>query len=302
MLLINSPPSYRVYHSTQGDTPRDIYDAIEQASCILNLPSKIITLFNVFNRSTILFSFNPTLLTVLHTVIHRKTIYLCWGINSDRTIKGFLSRLKLRIIFKLSKVVLVNDIETKIDIEKFGVQTKLVPYPVDTNFFRCESRNFEFDIICIGNNDRDESIVLSLANQGYKVARITRDPKVLDFYKDSKLVNLYYNLSYVDLRKLICLSRLMIMPIKKKCYHAAGQTSILEGLSCGKKIVILNSRLTDSFKNKGLFFCDDERCFFEIIPILLQEREESDFPNTLDSFNTIENFAKILSSNIKNIS
>lgn len=182
---------------------------------------------------------------------------MCWGIpkKSENYLTNYLKSWKLKIILRNSSVILVNDQLTFKDVLRFGVdknKLELFPYIVDTSFFSFTPYHKREKFILVpGDNDRDEELVKKISTSTpYKIIRVTRDKRNLERYKNDKSsrVDVRYDIRFSELRDLYKSAYIVALPIKSD-NHAAGQTSVLEALSCGAPVLISKGR-TSSIVNK----------------------------------------------------
>ena len=163
----------------------------------------------------------------------------------------------------MAKVLMVNDELTKNKLLAWGNRhIDIVPYPVDTNFFSyLEKPRLNKHILISGDNDRDENLVLELSNLGWNVHRVTRSKSVCQLYNGLKNPNvtLHYRVPYVKLRDLYHMANVVIMPIKSK-NHPAGQTALLEAISCGAPVVVSNGHVSKIFDHYESVFVINTNC------------------------------------------
>jgi len=186
----------------------------------------------------------PSTRKALIPLLKRKYIFLCWGtpaFNSRYVVRLFKD-MRFRLFLEAAVCVVVNDMQTKIEVEKHRADNVyLVPNFVDTNYFSHHGYNRKANyILAPGDIDRDEELIFAIAEvSNLPVVRVTRDAKVKKLYEGrrSGKIRLEYQCSYHELRDLISNSKLIILPISTQ-NHAAGQTSLLEALSCGAAVVL----------------------------------------------------------------
>ena len=192
----------------------------------------------------------PSIKTTVISVLASNMLFVCWGIYQSEYKRNAVRRawthIKLRIILKNVKVIVVNDLITFRYIRRYHkICAEILPYPIDTEFFSPQTcPNKKYDLICLGNNDRDEKVILSLADAGYKVCRISRDQKVQQFYfqNSHKKIDFYFSVGFEEVRRLVSASRVAVLPIMKTG-HCAGQSAAIEILAQGLPIVTSSLQL-----------------------------------------------------------
>jgi hypothetical protein len=127
----------------------------------------------------------------------------------------------------------------------------MIPYIVDTEFFKPASRgnepsNFMF---CPGANDRDPELLLGLAKLGHEIVWLCRDALMRAKYQGQhKNLHIVYDIRFSELRTLYQTCGVVITPLRADI-HAAGQTTTLEALACGKPVFLSDGRTATIFKD-----------------------------------------------------
>jgi hypothetical protein len=170
---------------------------------------------------------------------------LCWGGLGRSGIKGIAERT----ILQRAEYLLVNDAVTQADIKHLiGRSSVMMPYSVDTNFFAFSGHAGRSDFLfCSNTNDRNPEVLLALAEAGQKVVW-TVDDVTLRGPHTGRHPNLQLvpRVSFPKLRMLYQTCRAVVMPLRRDA-HAAGQTAILEAISCGAPVVITAGRTAGIF-------------------------------------------------------
>lgn len=256
-------PAVKSIQSVQE--PTDWFDAQRQAIIAADRIPQLFSLPYLFRKGVIFFWSHPSAVALLSCLINRHIIYLCWGLprQSNSVISYYLKTWKLRLILKSSNLVLVNDEKTFEKLKALGLKNvKILPYIVDTDFFKFSSNDHRQDFFLIpGDNDRDELFISSLASflssaslprklLPSKIVRVTRAQNVVDFYSrnPNSAVEVQYNISFAHLLHLYQTACGVLLPLKTQD-HAAGQTSILEALACGAFVLISQGK-TSSIVNR----------------------------------------------------
>lgn len=209
---------------------------------------------HVWSQSKVLFSYGPSLTTLAVAAAGRPLIYLCWGMPSQLDLWPLraLKLLRLKKILQGATSVLVNDEITEREVFALaGRRATLFPHVVDTDFFSFSPKRDREDFILVpGDNDRDERLVISLACAGFKVVRVTRDLARLkrNWTWSTARIDVKSDLSFQELRCLYRTAAAVALPITSS-NHAAGQTSLLEAVSCGTPVVISRGKAATVARN-----------------------------------------------------
>lgn len=188
--------------------------------------------------------------TIMAALLHRPLVYLSWGIGHHRGLR----RRVARMIMRRARVVLVNDDRTADEIRSLaGVESRKVPYLVDTDFYSFAPASEREDFLfCPGANDRDGEVLLALAERGNRVVWLNNLPELAARYAGrSERLELVVALSFVELRDLYRRCRAVVTPMARDI-HAAGQTTTLEALASGCVVVIGAGRTAELFADDGL--------------------------------------------------
>jgi len=234
--------------------PRDWNDVIQCISEILtNKPLSIQSFTQLFSKHNLFIYWAPVIYAYILALMNRRLLYLCWGM--PRPSYGLIKLLKyhkLKVILKHSNVILVNDYHTFNDIKKLTKNKILIaPYIVDTDFYSLRLSERESFIVAPGDNDRNEELIRQIAASGIKIYRITREKKIAQYHNSSLNVVVKFKIPYQELRFLYQQASAVILPVKT-FNHAAGQTSLLESLSCGTSVIISEGRTSTIFNNNDM--------------------------------------------------
>ena len=195
-------------------------------------------------RGGVLFAWLPSRDAIVAALLGR-LVYLYWGgIPSD-----WLRRAALRSILRRARVVLVNDLGAAEEAKTLaGCRTVQVPMFVDTSFFASAApENRERFLFCAGSNDRDPEILIALAQAGHSVVWLVNNRELLGRYSDAHPnLRLLFHVSNEELRRLYQTCQAAIMPALRD-FHAAGQTTGLEAISCGAPVVMSQGRAATIF-------------------------------------------------------
>ena len=244
--------------------PVDWHDVVrDTAHQLSDRPIIDLRLRTLLRPSNKFISWNPTLTILLAALLRRNLSYLCWGLpsHSNHRIEKIAKALKLRTILKLANKVFVNDKESAAEIAAWtGCTPILIPYVVDGEFYSYRKyRNRKNFILVPGNNGRDESLVQSLLQRGHKIVRMTRDSVVAKRYSNitSDNFSLQYRVTYGKVARLYQQASAVALPLRAR-NHAAGQTAVLEALSCGAPVIISRGRASGIVsKYESVLVCDD---------------------------------------------
>lgn len=201
---------------------------------------------SIFSSSDILFSWIPSPELALCSLFEKQYIYLCWGGLGRSGLKGFLEKR----ILKNASILLVNDPTTQKEIYTIsGRRSTLVPYCVDTSFFSfgdiSKRKNYFF---CCSTNDRNPKILLDLAIAGHKIIWSTHAHIAKYWQGRHSNLQVLTNLSWVDLATHYRNCAAFILPLVGDS-HAAGQTTMLEAISCGAPVFVSSSRASKIFSH-----------------------------------------------------
>jgi hypothetical protein len=201
----------------------------------------------IFTPSRVFLSWAPGNHVIAASIFRRPVLYLCWGLPSESGAwySRYLRRLRLKLVLKYASLVAVNDEITRKDVLKLAkTDAQIVPFLVDTDFFKCSEQESRSDFVVVaGDNDRDEALICEIANDGQRVVRVTAAQSVFDYHSNRKTPNLEirFRVSFEELRSLYQSASAFLLPLKTK-NHAAGQTAALEAIACGTPGVISEGR------------------------------------------------------------
>lgn len=194
-------------------------------------------------RESVAFAWHPGIGTLRTALLTRRLVYLCWGFARTRNIglKAWANRRKMRLIVRGAPLVLCNDTLTRDGLKaNFGIDARLVRFPVDTAYFSEGPRPAQRpDVLIPGSNDRDEALARDLALRGISVLRVTQSDSVASWHAEHPVAGLRVlrDIPFAELRTLYQSCRAVILPLRET-YHAAGQTAALEALASGARLII----------------------------------------------------------------
>lgn len=117
----------------------------------------------------------------------------------------------------------------------------VIPFGVDTSFYRRSWRGGGDYLLVVGDADRDNQTVAAVADAGHRVVKTSlerRDVAELRAITGrSGRVDVRQHVSYLDLRDLYLDACLVISPLKS-AGHPAGLTSLAESLASGCPLLI----------------------------------------------------------------
>ena len=192
----------------------------------------------------VLFAWLPSRDAILAALLGR-LVYLYWGGAPS----GGLRRAALRFILRHARVVLVNDPVAGEEAEALtGCRAVQIPMFIDTAFFAYgPTENREQFLFCAGSNDRDPEMLVALAQSGRSVVWLVNNRDLLDRYSGAhQNLRLLFHVTNEELVRLYQTCRAAIMPARRD-FHAAGQTTGLEAISCGAPVVMSPGRAAAIF-------------------------------------------------------
>jgi glycosyltransferase involved in cell wall biosynthesis len=182
--------------------------------------------------------------SLLCALFRKKLVYLSWGYAE----RGLLRTLIERFFLRRCKIIFVNELITKKKLEQIVMFNCVhIPFYIDRGFF-CpdsgESTRQSF-LFCNGENGRSLDLINAIADAGFSVIWCVGSVE-----RFSPLVNanvhLVGHLSYEELRDLYRKCSLFIMPLSQLDY-CSGQTTCMEALSCGARVLISSSVTSNIF-------------------------------------------------------
>ena len=182
-------------------------------------------------------------------LLRRPLAYMCWGVAYHRGVRRRIARLVLRA----ADVVFVNDARTAEEVRELaGVETRQVPYLVDTEFFAFAAGEREDFLFCPGANDREGDVLLALARLGHKVVWLNNLPDLAARYAGlTPNLTIVAHPSFAELRALYRRCAAVVQPLTRDI-HAAGQTTTLEALASGAPVILGAGRTADLFSEAGM--------------------------------------------------
>jgi glycosyltransferase involved in cell wall biosynthesis len=192
----------------------------------------------------VLFAWLPSRDAVVAALLGR-LVYLYWGGAPS----GGMRRAGLRFILRHARVVLVNDPVAGEEAEALaGCRAVQVPMFIDTDFFAYgPPENREQFLFCAGSNDRDPDMLVALAQSGRPVVWLVNNRELLDRYSGAHPnLRLLFHVTNEELVRLYQTCHAAIMPARRD-FHAAGQTTGLEAISCGAPVVMSPGRAATIF-------------------------------------------------------
>lgn len=289
-LLIDHIPEYRnesIKKSGQN-RPQDLYDVMQLVANSMIRSARLGTLQEgIYSPDSLIISWSPNLYVLLLSILRRNIFYLCWGVPKYKSsVLGRLKEYKLKLILRNVTAIFVNDTVTQKDVYHItGVESAKIYYVVDNNYFYYTPYVNRGDYILVpGNNDRDEDLVVELSRRGYSIIRLTRDSRVKNLYETkfkSSSVDLRFHVTVAQVRDLYQNAKMVVLPICSD-NHAAGQTAILEAISCGTPVVLSSGRtssIVDGVDSVSL--CHTNACDEWITAIEQAEKIEEKRPGVL---------------------
>lgn len=238
----------RVARAMRNNVPRRWLDVIDALSIRFSgHPAGSFRFRSVACNRAKLFTWIPSVEALLTALWGRGLVYLCWGGIGRSGLKGIAERTILR----RAEYLLVNDAVTQREIECLvGRSSIMIPYVVDTDFFTFAGHDERGDFLfCSNVNDRDPSVLLALAKAGHKVVWTVDDGTLRSPYaKSHSNLRLIPHVPFPELRRLYHTCRAYVMPLRRDV-GAAGQTTIMEALSCGTPVVTSAGRTADIFSD-----------------------------------------------------
>lgn len=234
-----------------------------------------------FNKDAVAISWTPNLRTLfLSLLVPQRVLYICWGLPAShaKSNKKIGSKIKFcffRIMLKRIGLVAVNESITRTELEHLGVtRITQVPYLVDTGFFSYDGSKKSCLVVVPGNNGRDEKLVHCLIQEGFDISRITSSPVVAKEYEETSAANfeLALNLPWNEWRSSLLKAKVVCLPMSD-IHHAAGQTSLLEAVSCGCRIVISNMRTSEIIPSEIVLKASSNDEFVALIRLALESED-----------------------------
>ena len=233
-------------YAAGNDVPRRWHVLVDALSVRLSgSPARPFHFRDLVSRRASLFTWIPSREALLAALWGRGLTYLCWGGLGRTGVMG----LGERTILRRAERLLVNDAVTQGEIEYLtGRRSVMIPYGVDTDFFTFSGREGRDDFVfCNSVNDRDPDVLLALAEAGHRVVWTVDDPTLRGPYAGRHPnLHLMPRKPFPELRRLYQTCRAFVMPLRRDA-HAAGQTTILEALSCGAPVVASEGRTSGIF-------------------------------------------------------
>ena len=192
----------------------------------------------------VLFAWLPSRDAIIAAVLGR-LVDLYWGGAPS----GGVRRAALRFILRHARVVLVNDPVAGEEAETLaGCRAVQIPMFIDTAFFAYgPPDNREQFLFCAGSNDRDPDMLVALAQSGRSVVWLVNNRDLLDRYSGAHPnLRLLFHVTNEELVRLYQTCHAAIMPARRD-FHAAGQTTGLEAISCGAPVVMSPGRAAAIF-------------------------------------------------------
>lgn len=202
------------------------------------------------SRGGLLLSWTLSRATFRAAVAGSPLVYQCWGLGGLKA----LTRFGTAFVLRRARVVAVNDAITENEVRALA-DTPVVrhPYFVDTDYYSPDPHGATGSFLfCPSSNDRDPAILLALAKAGYEVVWLNNNDLLVDKYKAAHAnLKIVSRLSFVELRSLYRNSRAVLLPLARDV-HAAGQTTALEAIACGKAVLMTQGRTSSIFSGEGL--------------------------------------------------
>ncbi len=206
----------------------------------------------------------PILLFKKMGLITSKVIYISTGLINElkKRKQNSLIKFYYNLLNYADRIICHSKVEKKLFLEKISINKNkiyVVPFGIDWNFFKGQVKSQNY-ILSVG---RDRSRDFKLLKEVAKILKkeafvlVTSKPNTKNI-KFPTNVSVYYDISYIEVRKFYRKSKLVFIPLKE-LDRAEGQISFLESIASEKKIVI--SKVTgiyDTYKkiinHKKIFF------------------------------------------------
>jgi glycosyltransferase involved in cell wall biosynthesis len=195
-------------------------------------------------RGGLLFAWLPSREAIVAAHLGRLA-YLYWGGVPSNSLR----RAALRSILRRSRVVMVNDPVAAGEAERLaGRRAVQVPMFIDTGYFAYAApEHREPFLFCAGSNDRDPELLLALVRSGRSVVWLVNNRELIGRYGEAHPnLRLLFHVTNEELLRLYQTCRAAIMPALRD-FHAAGQTTGLEAISCGAPVVMSQGRAATIF-------------------------------------------------------
>ncbi len=226
----------------------------------------------LYDFRKVIFTTKPSFMLLFRKLKGDYIIYLNWRSVFTRP-SGVLNFLRdCRQLFSLfvSDIVLTNDIRTKVELSYYGIKAFSIPFFVDCDLLLSVKNSLVLDersnyvvetaaspivILILGDNDRDDELVRRVADVAPDhliFIRITRNAAIQSIYDGSSRVKLLFDINLEEYVSNILRSSLVWLPVRSDV-HAAGQTSCLEALYFGKKVISNSKKLRSIFLKDSNF-------------------------------------------------
>lgn len=173
--------------------------------------------------------------------------------------KGGVRRRLLNIIFRAAfrqadKIVCISPRQRGEIAHSLGIppeKVKFIGMAIDSDFYKPFDVEDEPYLLCPGDKDRDEEMVIQLSRElPYRIVRVTRDRSVAGHIRSlaagQNTIAIVHNVPFQELRTLYAKARVVILPLKK-VDHPAGTTSRLEAMAMGKAVVATQGLSTEGW-------------------------------------------------------
>jgi len=273
MLILSKPPTVSLYcpQAPESDAPRTFLDCLtsgiggdasylkHHATC-LNPRSMYDNLTRIQADYTHLFGFSSTALVPCAYwlgLIRNRLVQLFWSTPQP----GWAKRVLFKAQLNACRKILVNDRGTGEELcTDWGAPREkmlFVPYPVDTEFFKPAQKCAESApyIVIPGNSDRDEDVVVALAQSlDIDVVRVTAHLGTVRYYEQLKnrpaRLKVKSQLTFPEVRELYQSAEAVVLPVRNR-RHPAGLNALLEGMACGKTVLVPRGKTSDDYVEHG---------------------------------------------------
>lgn len=187
----------------------------------------------------------PVLLLKKIRVLNKPVIYISTGLINELSDKDNKVVAFYKSLLPYVDIIICHSyIEKKIYLKYFPFlkdKIKVVPFGVDTNFFKGKASKNKNYILSVGRDkSRDYTLISKLAeqmtNENFVIVTSRSNINGINFPKNVKIL---IDQSYLQVKKLYQESKLIFLPLKE-INRASGQIAFLESLASGKKIAVSN--------------------------------------------------------------
>ena len=258
----------------------------------------------ILTNDTIALSLLPVL--IIHKYIKKgKILVIVMGLLSKPKpdkLSMFLQNVVIKLLLKISfKFIFLGKKEKDLankKYQKYEYKLKYIPFCIDSNFWKCDEIEKEYDLVFIGNDgNRDFNFLIELINglNDLKFLVISNNEILKNYFDSFKSENVDFLVgslseSEIDdrkLKKLYSSSKISIIPLKET-FQPSGQSVSLQSLSVGLPVIISSTSGNWFYGEK----IDDE--FLKVVSENEIELWEKNIRNLLNQNNLYENKSREL--------